>query len=72
MVIYSRRYYSGTWKGSMASIFNLNRIREHKAAPYIGKALVYGIRTKAPRDHAIALQAHDFVFNLSQVAGPRK
>jgi integrase len=56
----------------MASIFNLNRIRDHKAAPYIGKALVYGIGTKEPSAHAIALQAHDFVFNLSLTEGQRR
>lgn len=56
----------------MASIFNLNRIREWKAAPYIGKALVYGIGTKAPQDHLKALEAHDFVFNLSLSESQRR
>jgi len=49
----------------MASIFQGNRIREHRALKFLGRPLVYGIGTIDPAKHLIALQAHDFVFTLS-------
>lgn len=44
------------------SLFQGNRIRDHKAHRFLGKPLVYGIGTSDPKLCEIALQAHDFVF----------